>query len=143
MSAFPLLPRYSKMIILGQQFGNMPYIISIVAGLSIGDPFLSMEEVAGIQQHKHDTNGENTEEVKSDVSKRRKYEESRERFSALDPGCDVLRLLCAIGAYECGGASDTFCEANFLRVKTMRDIRRLRIQITSIVNNQLAGIVDR
>ena len=121
----------------------MPYIISIVAGLSIGDPFLSIEELEGIQQHKSDENGDNTEEIASEVSrsKRRRYEESREQFSTLDPGCDVLRLLCAIGAYECGGASDAFCEANFLRVKTMRDIRKLRIQISNIVNNQLAGIV--
>jgi ATP-dependent RNA helicase DHX37/DHR1 len=143
MSAFPLLPRFSKMIILGQQFGNMPYIISIVAGLSIGDPFLSIEELEGIQQRKSDENGDSTEEIVSEVSrsKRQRYEESREQFSALDPGCDVLRLLCAIGAYECGGESDAFCEANFLRVKTMRDIRKLRIQISNIVNNQLAGVV--
>jgi ATP-dependent RNA helicase DHX37/DHR1 len=143
MSAFPLLPRYSKMIILGQQFGNMPYIISIVAGLSVGDPFLTVDELEGFQQHNGDTNGETTNDVESEAlrSTRCKYEETRQQFSALDPGCDVLRLLCAIGAYDCGGASDAFCEANFLRVKTMRDIRRLRIQLSNIVNNQLAGIV--
>jgi ATP-dependent RNA helicase DHX37/DHR1 len=130
------------MIILGQQFGNMPYIISIVAGLSIGDPFLSIEELEGIQQSKAEENGGNTE-VESEVSRSKwcKYKTSREQFSALDPGCDVLRLLCAIGAYECAGASDGFCNENFLRVKTMRDIRKLRIQISNIVNNQLSGIV--
>jgi ATP-dependent RNA helicase DHX37/DHR1 len=143
MSAFPLLPRYSKMIILGQQFGNMPYIISIVAGLSVGDPFLEFDELDGIRQQGSDANGETAQKVESEVSRsrRHKYEESRKRFSALDAGCDVLKLLCAVGAYECEGASDAFCEANFLRVKTMREIRRLRIQITNIVNNQLAGIV--
>ena len=143
MSAFPLLPRYSKMIILGQQFGNMPYIISIVAGLSVGDPFLTVDELEGFQQRNVDANGETTNDVESEALRltRRKYEETRQQFSALDPGCDVLRLLCAIGAYDCGGASDAFCEANFLRVKTMRDIRRLRIQLSNIVNNQLAGIV--
>src|SRR5271170_8124439 len=142
MSAFPLLPRFAKMIILGQQFGNTPYIISIVAGLSIGDPFLSVEELDGIEQSKQDENGE-TADVESEVSrfKRKKYEEKREQFSALDPGCDVLRLLCSIGAYEAGGASDDFCINNFLRVKTMKDIRRLRTQISHLVNNQLAGIV--
>jgi ATP-dependent RNA helicase DHX37/DHR1 len=131
------------MIILGQQFGNMPYIISIVAGLSVGDPVLTIDELEGFQQRKDDANGQTADEVESEAlrSKQRKYEETLDQFSALDPGCDVLRLLCAIGAYECGGASDAFCEANFLRVKTMRDIRRLRIQLCNIVNNQLAGIV--
>jgi len=82
-------------------------------------------------------------EVESEAlrSKRRNYEKTREQFSALDPGCDVIHLLCAIGAYEAAGATDEFCQRHFLRVKTMREIRKLRIQITNIVNNQLAGIV--
>jgi ATP-dependent RNA helicase DHX37/DHR1 len=142
MAAFPLVPRYSKMIILGQQFGNMPYIIAIVAGLSVGDPFLSYEESQGISTS-HDETGDGTGAVESQVSRsiRRKFEETRDQFSSLDPGCDVLRLLCAIGAYECGGATDEFCEERFLRVKIMKEIRKLRIQISNIVNNQLSGIV--
>jgi ATP-dependent RNA helicase DHX37/DHR1 len=144
MSAFPLLPRYSKMIILGQQFGNMPYIIAIVAGLSVGDPFLSLQEAEGFPvDHEADDGEEAAETIESEVTrfKRKAFAESREQFNALDPGCDVLRLLCAICAYEYGGATDKFCEDKFLRVKTMKDIRKLRIQITNIVNNQLAGIV--
>jgi len=141
MAAFPLVPRYSKMIILGQQFGNMPYIIAIVAGLSVGDPFLSYEESQGISTS-HDEPGDGTA-VDSEVSRstRRKFEEARDQFNSLDPGCDVLRLLCAIGAYESAGATDEFCEERFLRVKVMKEIRKLRIQISSIVNNQLSGIV--
>jgi ATP-dependent RNA helicase DHX37/DHR1 len=142
MSAFPLLPRYSKMIILGQQFGNMPYVIAIVAGLSVGDPFLSIDELEGLYKDKQVAAGSPPAVVDEVLrSKRRKYTESREQFSALDPGCDVISLLCAIGAYECAGASDIFCEENFLRVKTMRDIQRLRIQITNLINNQLAGVI--
>src|SRR5271170_4532941 len=115
MSAFPLSPRYSKMIILGQQFGNMPYIIAIVAGLSVGDPFLSYEEVQGISTS-HDEPGDETKPVESEISRsiRRKFEETLDQFSSLDPGCDVLRLLCAIGAYESAGATDEFCEKRFL-----------------------------
>jgi ATP-dependent RNA helicase DHX37/DHR1 len=124
------------MIILGQQFDNMPYLIAIVAGLSVGDPFIGLEELHGFADSQ-DGSGE------SGIPgfKRRKFEESRQQFSALDIGCDVLRLLCAIGAYEASGAADNFCEEHFLRVKTMKDIRKLRMQITSIVNNQLSGIV--
>ena len=127
------------MIILGQQFGNMPYIISIVSGLSVGDPFISLEEMEGFKLNED----EEKVEVESEAlrSKRRTYEKTLEQFSALDPGCDVIRLLCAIGAYEAAGATDEFCQRHFLRVKTMREIRKLRIQITNIVNNQLAGIV--
>lgn len=142
MSAFPLLPRYSKMIILGQQFGNMPYVIAIVAGLSVGDPFQSIDELEGLYKDKQAATEDPPEAADGALrSYRKKHTESREQFSGLDPGCDVIRLLCAIGAYECAGASDIFCKDNFLRVKTMRDIRRLRIQITSLVNNQLADVI--
>jgi ATP-dependent RNA helicase DHX37/DHR1 len=133
------------MIILGQQFDNTPYIIAIVAGLSVGDPFLSIQEVQGfsIDGEDNDEDEEHAGAVEAEVAraKRKAFEESREQFNALDPGCDALRLLCAICAYEYDGATDTFCRDKFLRVKTMKDIHKLRIQITNIVNNQLAGIV--
>lgn len=134
MSAFPLQPRHSKMIILGQQFNNMPYLIAIVAGLSVGDPFIALEEIDADRQ-------DGSEESTVVGSRRRNYEESRQKFSALDPECDVLRLLCAVGAYEASGAADNFCVEHFLRIKVLKEIRKLRIQITNIVNNQLAGIV--
>lgn len=114
----------------------MPYLIAIVAGLSVGDPFISLEELEGFSGSQKES-----EESNISGSKRRKFDESRQQFSALDPGCDVLRLLCAIGAYEASGAGDGFCTEHFLRVKVMKDIRKLRIQITSIVNNQLPGII--
>jgi ATP-dependent RNA helicase DHX37/DHR1 len=141
MAAFPLVPRYSKMIILGQQFGNMPYVIAIVAGLSVGDPFLSYDEAQSMTSRQVE---QRSEAIASAVSQlgRRKFEETRDQFSSLDPGCDVLRLLCAIGAYESAGATDRFCEERFLRTKLMKEIHKLRIQISSIVNNQLAGIVS-
>jgi ATP-dependent RNA helicase DHX37/DHR1 len=122
------------MIILGQQFNNMPYLIAIVAGLSVGDPFIGLEEIDAERQ-------DGSEESTVVGSRRRKYEESRQKFSALDPECDVLRLLCAVGAYEASGAADDFCHEHFLRIKVMKEIRKLRIQITNIVNNQLSGIV--
>lgn len=43
MSLFPLSPRFSRMLVSGQQQGCLPYIISIVSALSVGDPFLHDE----------------------------------------------------------------------------------------------------
>lgn len=40
MSLFPLSPRYSRMLVGGRQHGCLPYVISIAAILSVGDPFL-------------------------------------------------------------------------------------------------------
>jgi len=43
MSLFPLSPRFSRMLASGQHHGCLPYIISIVSALSVGDPFLHEE----------------------------------------------------------------------------------------------------
>lgn len=40
MSLFPLSPRFSKMLIAGQQHGCLPYVIAVVCALSVGDPFI-------------------------------------------------------------------------------------------------------
>lgn len=40
MALFPLSPRFSKMIVAGQQHGCLPYVIAIVCALSVGDPFI-------------------------------------------------------------------------------------------------------
>jgi len=43
MSLFPVSPRYSKMLVSGQQHGCLPYVIASVAVLAVGDPFLREE----------------------------------------------------------------------------------------------------
>jgi ATP-dependent RNA helicase DHX37/DHR1 len=40
MSLFPLSPRFSRMLVGGRQHGCLPYVVSIVSALSVGDPFL-------------------------------------------------------------------------------------------------------
>ena len=55
MALFPLSPRYSRMLISGQQHGCLPYVIAIVSVLSVGNPFLH-EEGLDIGDNE-DTNG--------------------------------------------------------------------------------------
>lgn len=57
MSLFPLPPRFSKMLVTGQQHACLPYVIIIVCALSVGDPFLR-EDVIGL--------GEGGEEEEAD-----------------------------------------------------------------------------
>jgi ATP-dependent RNA helicase DHX37/DHR1 len=45
MSLFPLSPRFSRMLVGGRQHGCLPYVISIVSVLSVGDPFLREEGI--------------------------------------------------------------------------------------------------
>lgn len=39
MAAFPVSPRYAKMLALGRQQGCMPYIITIVAAMTVREIF--------------------------------------------------------------------------------------------------------
>lgn len=40
MSAFPINPRYSKMLVIAQENPSiLPYVISLVAGLSVSEVF--------------------------------------------------------------------------------------------------------
>lgn len=40
MSLFPLSPRFSRMLVSGRQHGCLPYVITMVSILSVGDPFV-------------------------------------------------------------------------------------------------------
>jgi ATP-dependent RNA helicase DHX37/DHR1 len=46
MALFPVAPRFSKMLVSARQHGCLPYIVAIVATLSVGDPFLRAETLA-------------------------------------------------------------------------------------------------
>ncbi len=40
MASYPVSPRFAKMLVIGRQHDCLPYVVAIVACLSVGDPFL-------------------------------------------------------------------------------------------------------
>jgi ATP-dependent RNA helicase DHX37/DHR1 len=60
MSLFPLSPRFSRMLVSGQQAGCLPYVVSIVSALSVGNPFLYDDE---FQDEDEDGPGDDAELV--------------------------------------------------------------------------------
>jgi len=58
MSLFPLSPRFSKMLVAGKQYGCLPYVITIVSALSVGDPFLREEALGSSGEDKRELNDE-------------------------------------------------------------------------------------
>ncbi|BEI82302.1 hypothetical protein CcaverHIS002_0301700 [Cutaneotrichosporon cavernicola] len=40
MAAYPVSPRFAKMLAVGKENGCLSFVIAIVAGLSVGDPFV-------------------------------------------------------------------------------------------------------
>lgn len=139
MALFPLSPRFSKMIVTGQQHGCLPYVIAVVCALSVGDPFLRAANI-GDDDDDDDDASRDVEQDKSlsaaeirhirDPEVRAKEERKvirkaffqvQQRHAVLGKGMsDVFKMLSVVGAYEYEGGKDSFCEANFVRTKVRR-----------------------
>lgn len=139
MALFPLNPRFAKMLVQGQQHGCLPYVIALVAALSVGDLFV--REEAAAEQNEDATEGDEKRltamelgHLSSDVlrekeqrkMKRLRKFETLERFDSLSgPGIsDAFRVLAVVGAHEFAGDSVEFCKENFLRPKVRKACRR-------------------
>lgn len=61
MATFPIVPKFAKMLIIGQQHGCLPYVIGIVSALSVGDPVLrdiDLNEIAENESDDDDDGGD-------------------------------------------------------------------------------------
>ena len=72
MALFPLSPRYSRMLISGEQHGCLPYVIAIVSALSVGEPFLHEE---ALNSDDGDSNGGTDDELHHITSEKVKTKE--------------------------------------------------------------------
>ncbi|KAJ7505327.1 P-loop containing nucleoside triphosphate hydrolase protein [Mycena galericulata] len=135
MSLFPLSPRFSRMLVSGQQQGCLPYIISVVSALSVGDPFLHDEGLAADEDIEPDTDGKGT-----DSARRKAFYTTQHTHSTLGNfTSDVFRILSVVGAYEFAGGGHKFCAEHFVRPKAMEEIHKLRAQISNIT----AGFIPK
>ncbi|XP_062854362.1 probable ATP-dependent RNA helicase DHX37 [Trichomycterus rosablanca] len=126
MAAFPVAPRYAKMLALGCQQGCMPYVITIVAAMTVREIF---EEV--------DRPGSSEEESSKLAGRKARYTQMRRLWAGQGQSLllgDLMVMLGAVGACEFAGCTPKFCEENGLRYKAMLEIRRLRGQLTNAVN---------
>lgn len=135
MAMFPLNPRFGKMLAHGMQHNCLPYVIAIVAGLSVGDPFLREE---ALEKESDTENGDSDREdirvsshIRSDEirekeknkGRRRAFFEAQKTHMALGNGqSDIFKMLSVIGAYEYSGGSSSFCSTYFVRLKVLCSI---------------------
>ncbi|ORX35970.1 P-loop containing nucleoside triphosphate hydrolase protein [Kockovaella imperatae] len=142
MAGYPVSPRFAKMLVIGNQHDCLPYVIAIVACLSVGDPFVH-EQSLELGEDGEGASDEDESELrhitKDDIRKREERKRLRSRyfkvqaqFEALGGGkSDLFKMLAAIGAYEYD-PNPGFCANHFLRPKAMHEIQQLRRQISRI-----------
>lgn len=151
MSLFPLSPRFSKMLLVSTEQNCLPYVVSIVSGLSVGDPFLNEFELGINEVVKKPQNDEDEkdsankpDEFAMDEEKKRglrvKFYKSRNKFSKLDSHSDIFRLLSVVSAFDYipPKSRESFVESNFLRGKLMDEIMKLRKQLTYIIKSNVS-----
>lgn len=146
MSVFPLSPRFSKILIIGQQHGCLPYIIAVVAALSVGDVFIPEHQLGTDgESDNDDSRPPDTEAMIAETqrAKRRKeYFQAQRSLSGLDHTSDALKLLSIVCAFEYEAKPAEFCERNLIRLKAMQETHKLRHQITNIVRTNCPGTMD-
>ncbi|KAL7272160.1 putative ATP-dependent RNA helicase DHR1 [Rhizina undulata] len=135
MNIFPLSPRFAKVLIIGQQHGCLPYVIAIVAALSVGAVFIP-ENQLDIQPDDTSTVPDNATKIEQTLraNRRRDYFRAHKAFSQLDPTSDALKLLSVVCAFAyVSSRQSEWCESKFVRLKAMTEINKLRQQLTKIV----------
>ncbi|XP_057491891.1 DExH-box ATP-dependent RNA helicase DExH3 isoform X2 [Actinidia eriantha] len=118
LSMLPVDPKLGKMLIMGAIFRCFDPILTIVAGLSVRDPFL-------LPQEKKDLAGT-----------------AKSRFSAKDYS-DHMALVRAYEGWkdaEREGSAYEYCWRNFLSAQTLQAIHSLRKQFSFILRD--SGLVD-
>ncbi|XP_074495409.1 putative ATP-dependent RNA helicase DHX37 [Sebastes fasciatus] len=126
MASFPVAPRYAKMLALGKQQDCLPYVIAVVAAMTVREIFEDLDRPAA------------SEDESSKFAQRRARLTQMRRLwagqgASLQLG-DLMVMLGAVGACEFAGCTPKFCEENGLRYKAMVEIRKLRGQLTNAVN---------
>lgn len=160
MSLLPVSPRFSKMLLIANQHECLPYVVALVSGFSVGDPFLTeydlgikvneiKKETKKNEDSDSDSDSDNNDDkgetlTQFEIERRRRvlssFNKSRRMFGRLDKYSDSIRLLFAICCtdYVKPEKRDLFYEENFLNGKVMNDIRRLRRQLSYIVNMNMS-----
>lgn len=110
MSAFPMEPSMSKLIIMSEQYNCMEEMLTIVAMLSIPSVFYRPKERA----------------EESDAA--------REKFSV--PESDHLTLLCVYQQWKSNNCSDGWCLKHFLHPKALTRAKKIREQLADICQKQ-------
>ncbi|XP_035668851.1 probable ATP-dependent RNA helicase DHX37 [Branchiostoma floridae] len=133
MARFPVSPRFSKMLALGEQHGLLPYVISIVAALTVQEIFLSGGGPAGRAEEQQE---QQEQHAHSSIAQLKNTWAGQGQSLLLG---DIMVLLRAVGACEFAGCTNKFCEDNGLRYKAMTEIRSLRTLLTNAINTVCPG----
>ena len=139
MVKYPVAPRYAKMLCLARHYDCMPYVIAIVAALTVKELFVTD---AAAQLQKFETSverGMDSAAIDAGLKAKGKAAMHQWRLMGIAGGGDLAAMLYAVGASDHvlsqkDADLDEFCAARSLRVKAIKEILKLRKQLSKIGN---------
>ncbi|KAL1896545.1 putative ATP-dependent RNA helicase DHR1 [Sporothrix stenoceras] len=159
MSAFPLSPRFAKILMVGHPGDCIHYVIALVAAMSADEVFVRPNNAipaasATAKSTKGNEDGEGgdgdsdvedkprvrtQDDIRQDEARRRTAELFRKvhrQFTSLDDKSDALKLLQVIGEFS-HEPTEAWCQGHFVHYKALREIQKMRRQITNLLRTNL------
>ena len=138
--AFPVAPRFAKMLTMAWKPSLLPHAITLVATISVGSPFARSR----IPKGDHDDEGDHDDDENEDDDSKGSTLGSGFNTSHLPffhKDSDLFAMLKAAGGYAFEGGSREFCEKYGLVEKAMKEISALRVQLSKIANGLSEAMV--
>ena len=147
LSAYPVSPRFSKILAISNQHDCMYLAVAMVAALATPEMFVAEHQLdLGINE---DDDAVYTQEQRLEdterENRRKEYNRAQQFFSNQDKHSDVLKVLSAFCAYAWAKEyedSESFCMRMFLRPKAMKEAFQLYQQLLGLVASNRPGSVN-
>ncbi|KAK4695711.1 ATP-dependent RNA helicase DHX37/DHR1, partial [Lecanoromycetidae sp. Uapishka_2] len=136
ISNYPLSPRFSKMLTIGNQHDCMAYTVALVAALAT--PILFIPENQLNLSIRPQADIFTIEERQADEARtklRSAYNHAHHIFSRHSSTSDALKALTALCAYHYAPTKDEFCTEMYLSAKGLSDASKLQTQLIVTVNS--------
>ena len=152
MAAFPVSPRYARMLLIGRAQGCLDYVIALVAALAVPELVISESHIdaSSLEQVKsktekigsdsddgtasHDNRAGGVEMI-IDSARLKAYNKAQAVLSVHSRYNDALRLLTAICAAAHASDLEDFARTHFLRAKALSEASQLREQLTRLAKS--------
>ena len=145
LSAYPLSPRFSKMLVIGHQHDCMPYTIAMVSALAAQELFvpehqldltIKVQDIGTIYSSSDRLEDEKREQ------RRKGFNKAHGTFGKNSTTSDAIKALTALCAYAHAPDPAIFAGDYFLNPKAVQEASILRRQLSALVCSNRPGILS-
>ncbi|KAI9655114.1 MAG: putative ATP-dependent RNA helicase DHR1 [Bathelium mastoideum] len=163
LSLYPLSPRYSRMLVLGQSYGITPYTIALVASLAVPDIFTpenqlaltdpanSVAQISNIEESSDSDSKVATRPIRTEADNqsaldreklRKAYHTAHSTLAQHSTTSDAIKLLTTLCAYAHISVPSRldFCNTHFLRSKGIHEAAQLRQHLHHLIVTNKPGL---